>query len=220
MSFLQKVFKLQLAIFGGTGRTGIHLVGEALKAGHRVRMLARNPAKVSLDHPALTIMQGDITSPAAVRETLQGVEAVLSMLGPAENKPTFKVSQGTGHVLSAMRELGIQRIIISAGAGVGDPGDRPGLSDWLINMLLKTVSRYVYEDMVRTVTLVRDSDRAWTIVRVPMLIDGPASGTVRAGYVGKEMGIRVCREDLAAFMLAQLEDDSFVRKAPVISASK
>jgi hypothetical protein len=45
-----------------------------------------------------------------------------SVLGPPSNQPTFEVSQGMQHILAAMKKHGVKRIIISAGAGVGDPG--------------------------------------------------------------------------------------------------
>jgi|GEM_PF-6488115 len=36
---------MKIAIFGGTGKTGKHLVLEALNAGHDVTILARTPSK-------------------------------------------------------------------------------------------------------------------------------------------------------------------------------
>jgi hypothetical protein len=71
--------------------------------------------------------------------------------------------------------------------------------------------------MVKVVELVRQSDVDWTIVRVPMLTDDPKTDDVTVAWVGKGMGMRICREDLAAFLLGQLEDNTFVHQAPAIS---
>jgi hypothetical protein len=71
--------------------------------------------------------------------------------------------------------------------------------------------------MARTVDLVRASQLDWTVVRVPRLTDEPPRGDIRVGYVVKGAGIRVSRADLAAFMLRQLDDESFIRRAPAIS---
>ena len=86
-----------------------------------------------------------------------------------------------------------------------------------MNALLKVASRYVYEDMLKTVDLVRASGLDWTIVRVPMLTDEPATGQVKAGMVGKGMGARISRADMADFMLEQVKNSDYVRKAPAIS---
>lgn len=208
---------MRIAIFGGTGRTGIHLVQQALEQGHEVRVLARTPSKLTIDHLNLHVIQGDIRDLTAVEKTITDVQAVLSVLGPASNKPEFAVTAGTRHIVTAMRKLGVQRLIISAGAGVRDPQDQPGGFDKFIGVMLNVVSKNVVADMKQVVGIVRESDRAWTIVRVPMLTDDPAKGDVRVGYLGKGVGVRLSRADMAAFMLKQLTDQTYLCQAPVIS---
>ncbi len=207
-----------VAIFGGTGKTGRHLVEQALAAGHHVAVLARTPGKLDLQHERLRVVQGDVQDPAAVSATIEGASAVLSALGPTKNTPDHQVSRGTAHVLGAMREHGVRRIVLSAGAGVGAEGDQPKPFDHLISFALKLAARHVLEDMTRTVDAVRASDLDWTVVRVPMLTDGPATGSVRVGHVGVNTGPRIARADLARFMLQQLDDPTHVRASPVISA--
>jgi putative NADH-flavin reductase len=208
---------MQLAIFGGTGRTGVHLVGQALDAGHSVTILSRSPEKLNLQHAQLHVIKGDVTDPTAVEEVVRGVDAVLSVLGPTENKPDFKVTRGTQNILNAMKDLGVQRLIVSAGAGVGDQNDVPTFTNRFVNILLKLVSRYVYEDMMQVVDLVRKSEVDWTIVRVPILTDDPATKRVKAGYVGKGMGMHITRADMADFILKQASDTTYLRQAPAIS---
>ncbi len=87
-----------------------------------------------------------------------------------------------------------------------------------MSFLLRLLARHVLEDMTRTVERVRASDRDWTIVRVPMLTDDPPSGRVTAATVGRGLGLRASRADLAAFLLAQLEIDTCLRQAPAISS--
>lgn len=208
---------MKLAILGGTGRTGLALVEQALAAGHTVTALARNPAKLALRHERLRVIQGDVTDAECVARVVAGADAVLSVLGPASNAPVFAISRGMAHVLAAMQRHAVRRLVVSAGAGVRDPQDAPGLVDRGMGVLLKLVARNVYADMRRTVDLVRASDRDWTVVRVPMLVDGPRTGRVQAGYVGKGMGMRITRADLAEFMLRAAEDGQYLRQAPAIS---
>ena len=208
---------MHLAIFGGTGRTGQHLVQQALDQGHQVTALARTPSRLPQTSDHLTVVQGDVTDPSAVQRAVAGADAVISVLGPTKNEPTFEISRGTQNILSAMQQSGVKRLIIAAGAGVRDPQDKPGLFDKAIGLLLKLVSRYVYEDMLRTVELVRSSDRDWTVVRVPMLTDSEKTGQVKVGYLGG-VGTRIDRADMADFILQQVHSDRYLCASPVISS--
>ncbi|TVR86704.1 MAG: SDR family oxidoreductase [Trueperaceae bacterium] len=208
---------LHVTILGGTGKTGRHVVDQALQAGHHVTVLARTPSKLDVTHERLRVVKGDVQDPAAVSEAIAGSSAVLSVLGPTQNTPDYQVSRGTVHVLEAMKSHGVKRLVISAGAGVGGDGDQPKLFNHVISFVLKLAARHVLEDMTRTVAAVRSSSLDWTVVRVPMLTDGPATGTVRVGRVGVNTGARITRADMARFMLEQLHDASHVRASPVIS---
>jgi len=208
---------MKITIFGASGRTGQHLVRQALERGYTVNAFARSPEKLDAHGEDLAVVQGDVQDAAAVSRAVAGADAVISVLGPTENKPTFVVTQGTQNILEAMQEHGVERLVISAGAGVADPKDEPKLFNRAINLLLKLVSRWVYEDMQRTVAAVRNSQVKWTVVRVPMLTDDEPTGEVKAGYVGAGMGIRLSRADMASFMLEQVESEQYLHQAPAIS---
>jgi nucleoside-diphosphate-sugar epimerase len=206
-----------VTIFGGSGKTGRHLVEQALAAGHHVTVLARTPGKLDLQHERLRVVQGDVQDPDAVATAIEGADAVISVLGPTKNVPDYQVSRGTAHVLGAMRDHSVKRIVVSAGAGVGGEGDQPKPFNHLISFVLKLAARHVLEDMTRTVHAVRASDLDWTVVRVPMLTDDAPKGSVRVGRVGVNTGPRIARADMARFMLEQLGDATHVRASPVIS---
>lgn len=208
---------MEVTIFGATGRSGQLLVQQALARGHAVTAFARSAQKLGALVERVTVVEGDVRDADAVSRAVATAGAVLSVLGPTQNKPDYPITHGTQNILKAMETHGVERLIISAGAGVGDPQDAPGLMNKVINVLLKLFSRHVYEDMKRTVEAVRASDRQWTVVRVPMLTDDPPTGEVKAAYVGKGMGMRISRADMASFMLDQLESDEYVYKAPAIS---
>lgn len=208
---------MKLAILGAPGRTGKLLVQQALDAGHHVVAFARTPSKLGIEHEHLDIVQGDVQDAEQVATAIGGTEAVLSVLGPTSNEPAYEVSKGMANILAAMEKHGVRRLIQTVGAGIGDPSDGPGLLDRMITVLLKLASHYVYEDMVRVSDIIRASDLDWTLVRVPMLTNEPPAGDVKVGYLGKGVGSRISRADIAAFMLKQADSDTYLRQAPVIS---
>lgn len=208
---------MHIAIFGATGKTGRHVVDQALARGHRVRAFTRRPDAIDSDHPNLDVARGDARDPDAVHEAVRGVDAVISVLGPTDNTPDHQVERGTRHLVSAMERAGVSRLIVTAGAGVGDERDAPGVLDRIVKALLLLFARHAYRDMRETVEVVRESSLAWTVVRLPMLTDGPAQGEVRVGYVGRGTGPRIARPDVARFLLDTLEQDAHIHDAPVIS---
>jgi putative NADH-flavin reductase len=209
---------MKLTIFGATGGTGQHLVEQALARGHQVTAFTRSASKLRAHDENLAVVQGDATDPKLVSAAVEGAQAVISVLGPSQNQPVFTVRRATEHILSAMREHGVQRLILSAGAGVEVPGDEPNVIHRVIKLILKLASRWVYEDMKATVELVRRSELAWTIVRVPRLTGGEPVGRVRAGYLGDDLGTRLTRADMARFMLDVSESGDYRKQAPVISS--
>jgi putative NADH-flavin reductase len=132
---------MKITVFGSTGRTGLHLVDQALARGHAVTVFVRNPGKLGAMRSRVTVMQGDLQSQEQVAQAIAGAEAVVSVLGPTNNEATFEVSEGTRHILAGMQQYGVRRLIISAGAGVGDPNDEPKLFNKVINLLLKLTAR-------------------------------------------------------------------------------
>ncbi len=209
---------MQLTIFGASGRTGIPLVEQGLAAGHRITALVRTPAKLAIPHEALQIIQGDVTRAEDVARAISGsTDAVIVALAPASNNDADMLPVAAQHILAAMRAHGTKRVIWMTGAGVPAPEDKPGVPDRIIKLLLTLLSGAVLAKSEAAVNLVRASDRDWTVVRGPRLLDGPATGTIRAGWVGVGTGTQLVRADAAAFMLRQLESNEYLRLAPAIS---
>lgn len=216
----QAAGKGRLAILGGTGRTGRLLIDMALAAGYELRVLARDPSRLHRQDPRLTPVQGDARDPAALATLLEGVDAVLSGLGPVRgetgDKAKVGVMTGAAQALAqAMPQAGVTRLVTLTGAGVHQPGDRPKPIDHVIRTALRLLQPDVLRDSVGHVEGLRASTLDWTVVRVPMLQDGPAQ-PVKVGMVG-DIGPRVSRATTAAFMLAQLDSDQYLRQAPAIS---
>lgn len=208
---------MKIAVFGASGRTGKHVVEQAIAEGHEVVAFVRNLPKLGINHDRLSVVQGDIQNLAQVEAAIKGADAVVSALGPSQNKPDYQVERGTKNIITAMQKHGVRRLVATTGAGVRVPQDKPGVPDRIIKLLLLLFSRHVYEDMRRTAEVIKNSGLDWTVVRFPMLSDEPAKGTVKSGYVGQGMGIRIARADAARFLLEQLVSNQYLRAAPMIS---
>lgn len=72
---------MRLAVVGATGRTGKHIVTQALARGHHVTALARQPSKLALRHQNLVSVAADVLDGDSVLHVLPGADAVVSTLG-------------------------------------------------------------------------------------------------------------------------------------------
>jgi len=80
-----------IAIFGATGGSGSEILAAALNQGYLVRIMIRNPSKLSVlslaEHPNLTVLKGDINSLETIKETVRGADYVISAVGGPMGKP-------------------------------------------------------------------------------------------------------------------------------------
>jgi putative NADH-flavin reductase len=203
---------LRLAILGATGRAGRVVVEQALQGGHHINALARDPARIR-PHAQLRVVGGDVRDPAAVARALEGADAIVSTLGKRRRGPDV-CTDGIRTVLATPAHNGPRRLIILSNYGVADSRHRTAYvaTSWLLE-------RAVLQDKEKMEALVKDSDTDWTVVRAPMLTNGPRTGQYRTGTdLRLSFAARVSRADLAEFMLAELRDNAYLRRAVIITS--
>ena len=211
---LGKDAPLRLLIIGATGGTGRQLVEQALSQGHEVTAFVRNPAKFSLQHPKLRIVQGDVLVPASLEPAMQGQDGVLSALGHKKFLgPTRILSEGTANILRAMKNARVQRFICESSLGIGSTAGRGGVFATLF--VYPIILPFYSWDKLRQEKLIEESDLDWVIVRPAALTNGAARGKYRYGPKAENyfLPVRISRADVAAFMLQQLSDDRFLGSA-------
>jgi nucleoside-diphosphate-sugar epimerase len=113
-----------VAVTGGTGFLGAHTVAALLRHGHRVRLLARDPARVEaalgpvgVSPDAVQVVVGDVTDPAAAARLVSDVDGLLHAAGvytfdPRRRTGLRRVNEhGTDVVLGAARRARTGRIV-------------------------------------------------------------------------------------------------------------
>jgi putative NADH-flavin reductase len=206
---------LRVLIIGATGGTGRQLVAQALERGYAVTALVRDPSRLQVDHPQLTVIQGDVLDQGSVDAAMRGQEAVLSALGHKRFfYPTRILSEGTRNILRAMEAHGVPRLVCVTSLGIGDSAGRMGLYYTLF--VIPVILPFYFWDKTRQERLIARSDLEWVIVRPGALTNGDKRGRYRHGRkVGSFLlTVRISRADVADFMLHQLESDTYLRTAP------
>ena len=211
---------MKLAVFGATGLLGRELVRQAAARGHAMRILSRREIGGDTLPEEAVVVRGDYMDPDAVRRTLEGVDAVLSTIGPPPNRKTELTPEDFGRamdrLIAAMRAAGVSRIINVASTATRFGREPYGWGRRLLRLLLRSVAPVVIPGKELELAALARSDRAWTTVRPPLIKTG-IGGSLRADDQDPQ-GMRVDTALLAAFMLDQLDDDTWVRRAPFVGS--
>ena len=212
----EKGGEVKVLIIGATGRTGRILLEGAVEQGHQVTALARNPSAVAPREYRPRVLGGNVLDPEAVEAAVAGQDAVLSALGTRSTKPTTLFSASTANLVDAMKKHGVRRLVCLTGVGAGDSKGHVGfLYD---RVFLPLVLRNQYEDKERQEEILRRSGLEWVIVRPARVTNKRATGEYQVFLSGDSYkATTISRQDVADFMLAQLSEDRYVHKTPVIS---
>ncbi|MDX1516639.1 MAG: NAD(P)H-binding protein [Woeseiaceae bacterium] len=116
---------MRVAVIGGTGFVGSYIVEALLDGGHDCSLLVRpgSESKAVGGDRARTV-SGALEDAAAVRETLDGADAAIYLVGilreDRRHGVTYKATQYDGVVRTAdaARDLGIQRFLLMSANGV------------------------------------------------------------------------------------------------------
>ena len=109
----------QIALLGGTGFVGRHLINRLAREGHKLIVLTRRRERHRdlLVIPTLQLIEADVHNPAMLRTHLAGCTAAVNLVGilneRGDNGRGFhRVHvELTEKILSACRELGMRRLL-------------------------------------------------------------------------------------------------------------
>jgi uncharacterized protein YbjT (DUF2867 family) len=208
---------MKVLVLGATGGTGREIVREAGAQGHSVVALVRSKAK-AIDLAGAELVEGDARDEQALSRALENCSGVISSLGTPVSplREVTLLSTATRALVMAMERRNVRRLVCITGLGAGDSRGHGGfLFDHLFFPLLL---QKVYADKDRQEDAVRASKLDWVLVRPVVLTDKPARGTVRAETdLSGIHGGTVARGDVAKFVVQQLTDDTWLRRAPLIT---
>mgnify|MGYP000939476663 CR=1 FL=1 len=121
---------MTILLLGATGRTGRHLLQQALDRGHTVHALVRDPAAIKLNHSNLRLFEGSPLDREKLSVAMEGTEAIVSALNVSRTSdwpwaplrsPADLLSKCAGYLQELATARGIQRLVVMSAWGVADP---------------------------------------------------------------------------------------------------
>lgn len=198
----------RVLVIGGTRGTGLLTAHLLLERGHRVRVLARDPAEAELRlNPIIELIAGDITKPDTLGPVVQGATTIVFTAGvhsgriARESLVRATDYQGVLNTLAAARETGFGgRFLYMNSIGV----TTPSLAASLLNFLKRNtlIWRRRAEEKIRA------SGLDYTIIRVGFLTAAPSGQRaveVSQGALPLAPRHRIARADVAEAFVAAMQ---------------
>ena len=195
-----------LAITGGTGFVGSHVLDVALAAGHRPRALARRSQP---PRDGVTWVEGALDRPDALNRLVEGADAVIHVAGvvSAPDRAGFALGNvaGTEAMLAVAARAGVRRFVHVSSLAAREPG----------------LSAYGWSK-AQAEEHVAASGLDWTIVRPPGVFGPRDTETLPLFRAARHRlmplppaggrGSWVFAPDLARLLVALTEGDALLRQ--------
>lgn len=203
----------KIVIIGATGYVGSAILKEALGRGHQVKAIVRDPSKLTLIHPHLKVVGGNVTDTDFLSRELAKSDAVISAFNPGWSNPNIyeETLEGYGSILCAVRNSGVHRFLMVGGAGslLVAPGrqlmDEPDVPKKLLPGIRGMAK--VYTDL-----LLPEKSVDWVFLSpAANMAPGERTGKFRLGkdelIVDESGDNNISVEDFAVAMIDELEQE-------------
>lgn len=199
---------MNILVLGGTGRVGSQIVILALQDKHHVTVLVRTPEKIQIDNDHLTIIQGDVLNKEDVVRSMQGIDVVISALS-TDGGTTL--TESMPHIIEAMENEGIKRIITIGTAGILQSRTSQDLLRYQSSESKRKLTRAA-EEHHKVYDLLKQSSLDWTIVCPTYLPDGEPLGEYRVerDFLPEDGG-KIHVPDTAEFTYRQIKSNDYMK---------
>jgi uncharacterized protein YbjT (DUF2867 family) len=229
---------MHFLLIGGSGRTGLEVISEALSQNHTLTALVRDPTALQ-PRTGLHLVQGTPTSPADIHNAfstssspIDGVIVTLAARRASDSpfakpiSPPRFMADCVAHVRAAMAEHGVRKLVVLSALGAGESGQN--VNRVLRWMFRGTNMRAQYEDHDAVDRETREDGAAkglqWVLVRPGRMVEGEGQEVVVWGDEGVDgegqaipMLAKVTRQSVARFLVEAAEASEWVGKTPVIA---
>ncbi len=214
---------MKILVLGATGRTGKHIIDAALKRGHQISAIARNPEK--LKDYKIAITEGTPYDYETVEKALNGCDAVINTLNVSRRSdnpwarlsgPKDMISRSATNAIKAMEKKGIKRFVALSTIGAGRSWkSSPGI----LKLIVSTSNlKHAFLDHGNQEAILENSSLDYTICRAPMLSANiNKTGAVATPEGEKPASTVLSRNSAAEFFIEIIENKEFIRKTVSLS---
>jgi putative NADH-flavin reductase len=123
---------MKIVVLGATGNVGQRVAAEALRRGHEVVGVVRDPEAVTPPDPRVRLVKGDATKADDVAAVARGADAVVSAISPRPNArglPAPSLADNSRALIEGLRRAGVRRVLYVGGASSLEVAPGKALAD-------------------------------------------------------------------------------------------
>ena len=206
---------MNITLFGASGMVGSRILDEALRRGHDVTAVVREPARLNRADAKLKVFKGDVTNAADVAQRVAEADVVASAYNPPRRGEQSLVDVAQILVNAVRGHPRRPRLIVVGGAATLETVPGQTLLD---SRTFPDAFRPVaaaHAEAYRTVFLT--SDVEWTVFAPAAVIEpGERTGAFRVGVdrlIATTAGhSRITAEDFAVAFVDEIENRQHLRR--------
>lgn len=207
---------MKFLLLGASGGVGRRILAQGRARGHIIRAQTRDTTRLRDQPSGIEVVIADPTDAVALRALVTGQEAVIISLGTAPGRRTTLFSDVTAKLITAMAAAGVRRLVTITGVGAGETRGHGGF--FYDRIIYPLFTRPFYEDKDKQERLIGESTLDWVLVRPAPFkaAAGSAPFQVLTEIQPDTVLRRITRDEVASFVLDQLVDDRYLRRAVFI----
>ncbi|KAK4689583.1 hypothetical protein P7C73_g507, partial [Tremellales sp. Uapishka_1] len=217
-----------ILLLGATGASGQIFLKYALGLDPKpkITVYVRNASKLPSDIASqVKIVQGDLSDRSKVDEAMQGVDAVVSVLGAYatlgnfwDRKKETPLATELVTVKESMKAHNVKRVLALSTGAHSVPGEKYNWSQWFFNQIMPPfMTPSGSATMTAIAELFHDESLDYTIFRVPFLGD-EKDAKVYAGFFGPEYkgGMSLTRGSMSRWIYEEIKERAWVKQEPAL----
>ena len=211
---------MNITVFGANGKVVQHFIQIALQNGDNVKAYVRREGALTIQHPKLEVIVGNLTDEQQVTATIQGQDAVVSTLGAALSMSRkvvdLPITRAHEMIIRVMEQSNVSRFITLATPTIKSTFDKKQLVTVMPSIMAKQLFPTGYAEMKAIGQLILQSKLDWTIVRIA----NPNTNKDGKGYAitfGDTKGkFTVSRKNTAQCMYDAIRKTEWIGKMPIV----
>ncbi len=216
----EEIAMRQITILGVNSSVGKRLLQKSIDSGFLVKALSSKPVSLYGMSDSVDMIIGDYFDKEILKYALEGSEVIFSTIGPSVNnllsiEDEEKYIESLSYIIEKMHVNEQTRWISISGAGIKRTNEKLSSDRKLIRVRQKEESNSFVRIKDKELQLLEHSDLSWTSIR-PALIEFGVEGLFIADET-KLKSMTVDMDQLTDFMLAEIEDNKWIKKSPLVS---
>jgi len=210
---------MKITILGSTGLVGKVLLEKALEREYQINTLVRSPEKLGAFKDNVTFIEGNVFQIEKLEQIVSGSDIVLSTVPPKMNtKAPEKYAKLMEDWVSVFERNSIKRFIHIGGAvHGGGENENWTIGRKILRLFLTLFWRQGLVAKELEWEVLKRSNIDWTLIRPPRVTKDKSTSSLIANeksLAGMQVGV----EDLADFILDQIDSEKWLKRAPLVAS--